>query len=51
MSARAPAPTARIAELEAERLPWQGRDGVNDLICNSYDRIVSASRLAYSWKM
>ncbi len=42
---------ARIAELEEERLPWQGRDGVNDLICNSYDRIVSASRLAYSWKM
>jgi len=42
---------ARLAELEQERLPWQGRDGVNDLICNSYDRIVSASRLAYSWKM
>lgn len=42
---------ARIAELEQERLPWQGRDGINDLICNSYDRIVSASRLAYSWKM
>ena len=42
---------ARIAELEQERLPWQGREGINDLICNSYDRIVSASRLAYSWKM
>jgi hypothetical protein len=42
---------ARIPELEQERLPWQGREGVNDLICNSYDRIVSASRLAYSWKM
>ncbi len=41
----------RIAELEEERLPWQGREGVADLICNSYDRIVSASRLAYSYKM
>jgi len=42
---------ARIAELEQERLFWQGREGINDLVCNSYDRIVSASRLAYSWKM
>jgi hexosaminidase len=42
---------ARIAELEEKRLPWQGREGVADLICNSYDRIVSASRLAYSYKM
>jgi hexosaminidase len=42
---------ARIAELDEERLPWQGREGVADLICNSYDRIVSASRLAYSYKM
>lgn len=40
-----------IPELERERLPWQGREGVADLICNSYDRIVSASRLAYSYKM
>ena len=42
---------AAIPELERERLPWQGRQGVADLICNSYDRIVSASRLAYSYKM
>jgi hexosaminidase len=42
---------ALVAELEEERLPWQGREGVADLICNSYDRIVSASRLAYSYKM
>lgn len=41
----------RIAELEQERLPWQGKDGLNDLVCNSYDRIASASRLAFSWKM
>jgi len=40
-----------IAELEQERLPWNGRSGINDLVVNSYDRIVSASRLAYSWKM
>gem|GEM_PF-18509 len=40
-----------IPELERERLPWQGKNGVADLICNSYDRIVSASRLAYSYKM
>lgn len=40
-----------IPELERERLPWQGREGVADLICNSYDRIVSASRLAYPYKM
>jgi hypothetical protein len=42
---------AAIPELERERLPWQGRPGVADLICNSYDRIASASRLAYSYKM
>ncbi len=42
---------AAIPELERERLPWQGREGVADLICNSYDRIASASRLAYSYKM
>jgi hypothetical protein len=40
----------RIAELEQERLPWQGRNGLNDLVCNSYDRMASASRLAFSWK-
>lgn len=40
-----------VPELERERLPWQGREGVADLVCNSYDRIVSASRLAYSYKM
>jgi hypothetical protein len=40
-----------IPELERERLPWQGKEGAADLICNSYDRIVSASRLAYSYKM
>jgi hexosaminidase len=41
----------RIAELEQDRLPWQGKEGLNDLVCNSYDRMVSASRLAFSWKM
>ncbi len=41
----------RIPELELERRPWNDRPGLDDLICNSYDRIVSASRLAYSWKM
>lgn len=40
-----------IPELERERLPWQGSQGVANLICNSYDRIVSASRIAYSYKM
>ena len=41
----------RIPELELERRPWNDRPGLDDLICNSYDRIVSAGRLAYSWKM
>ena len=39
-----------LRELEEERLPFDGRPGVDDLICNSYDRIVSASRMAYSYK-
>jgi hexosaminidase len=41
----------RIPELELERRFWNDRPGLDDLICNSYDRIVSAGRLAYSWKM
>jgi len=41
----------RITELEQDRLPWQGKPGLNQLLCNSYDRIVSASRLAFSWKL
>ncbi len=40
-----------VPELELERRAWNDRPGLDDLICNSYDRIVSAGRLAYSWKM
>jgi hypothetical protein len=41
----------RIVELEQERLPWQGRQNLNEIVCNSYDRMASASRLGFSWKM
>lgn len=42
---------ASVPELELERRAWNDRPGLDGLICNSYDRIVSAGRLAYSWKM